>query len=563
MKPNADSSMVHQPQGEQALRQQAAAVPTQVRAPSAASASGTVLQTVAVRAQRQPWARSAFDWAFAVGVLLLGTWAWWRWQPLMNGYEQLLLGLSLPALIALGWFWRPLAWLLPSVALGVAAAVALYRGDVQRAGQVFGLKYLLASQSALLWMGVLVWVATLFHWIGLWASRGGAGAGADVNANAEAHTRRHAQAQAAIAQATAQPADETTAPSQAAAAQWGGRHLPADVRAPVPAAAQATAQVAKQTATPSAPSAPAPHMAQRLGTRLAWVAVALGLIGSGVRWHESYLLNPQAGHIPLSNLYEVFVLFIWMTLLFGLYFESRRQARGLNAFVLLLVSAAVAFVFWYSATRQGQLIQPLVPALQSWWMKLHVPANFVGYGLFALAAMAGLMSLLKTASARALWLGLVGLPLLVAAVLLALAYGLGWAPAKLASLSRMALMLVAVLAALIALRRPLGPRLPAEAVLDDVMYKAIATGFAFFTIATFTGALWAAEAWGAYWSWDPKEVWALIVWLNYASWLHLRLVKGLRGRLAAWWALAGLVVVTFAFIGVNLFLGGMHSYGRI
>ena len=73
----------------------------------------------------------------------------------------------------------------------------------------------------------------------------------------------------------------------------------------------------------------------------------------------------------------------------------------------------------------------------------------------------------------------------------------------------------------------------------------------------------AAEAWGAYWSWDPKEVWALIVWLNYAIWLHLRLVKGLRGRMAAWWALAGLVVVTFAFIGVNMFLGGKHSYGEI
>jgi hypothetical protein len=67
-------------------------------------------------------------------------------------------------------------------------------------------------------------------------------------------------------------------------------------------------------------------------------------------------------------------------------------------------------------------------------------------------------------------------------------------------------------------------------VLDDVMYKAISAGFAFFTIATILGALWAAEAWGGYWSWDPKETWALIVWLNYAAWLHMRLMKGLRGR---------------------------------
>jgi hypothetical protein len=93
-------------------------------------------------------------------------------------------------------------------------------------------------------------------------------------------------------------------------------------------------------------------------------------------------------------------------------------------------------------------------------------------------------------------------------------------------------------------------------VLDDVMYKSIAVGFAFFTIATVLGALWAAEAWGGYWSWDPKETWALIVWLNYAAWLHMRLMKGLRGTVSAWWALVGLAVTTFAFLGVNMFLSG-------
>jgi cytochrome c-type biogenesis protein CcsB len=95
------------------------------------------------------------------------------------------------------------------------------------------------------------------------------------------------------------------------------------------------------------------------------------------------------------------------------------------------------------------------------------------------------------------------------------------------------------------------------------MYKAISAGFAFFTIATILGALWAAEAWGGYWSWDPKETWALIVWLNYAAWLHMRLMSGLRGRVAAWWALVGLLVTTFAFLGVNMFLSGLHSYGKL
>ena len=112
-------------------------------------------------------------------------------------------------------------------------------------------------------------------------------------------------------------------------------------------------------------------------------------------------------------------------------------------------------------------------------------------------------------------------------------------------------------------RKRIAAQLPGLEVLDDVMYKSIAVGFAFFTIATVLGALWAAEAWGGYWSWDPKETWALIVWLNYAAWLHMRLVKGLRGTVSAWWALVGLVVTTFAFLGVNMFLSGLHSYGTL
>ncbi len=120
-----------------------------------------------------------------------------------------------------------------------------------------------------------------------------------------------------------------------------------------------------------------------------------------------------------------------------------------------------------------------------------------------------------------------------------------------------------VAAGILLMRRRIGERLPSFEVLDDVMYKAIAVGFAFFTIATILGAFWAAEAWGGYWSWDPKETWALIVWLNYAAWLHMRLMKGLRGTVSAWWALVGLAVTSFAFLGVNMFLSGLHSYGEL
>jgi cytochrome c-type biogenesis protein CcsB len=286
-----------------------------------------------------------------------------------------------------------------------------------------------------------------------------------------------------------------------------------------------------------------------------------------VRWYESYLIGPDIGHIPVSNLYEVFVLFSWLTAIFYLYFEDHYGTRALGAFVMLVVSAAVGFMFWYAVAREASEIQPLVPALKSWWMKLHVPANFIGYGTFSLAAMVSLAYLLKQAATRALWIGLVAFPAVLGIVVPALFLLFGGLSAdNAASVIRtmeIAGTVALIDAGLIAARARINAATPSLEVLDDVMYKSIAVGFAFFTIATVLGALWAAEAWGGYWSWDPKETWALIVWLNYAAWLHMRLMKGLRGGVAAWWACVGLLVTTFAFLGVNMFLSGLHSYGRL
>ncbi|MBE7366362.1 c-type cytochrome biogenesis protein CcsB [Ramlibacter pallidus] len=302
---------------------------------------------------------------------------------------------------------------------------------------------------------------------------------------------------------------------------------------------------------------------EAIGSKLAWVAVGMALIGTMVRWYESYLLGPDIGHIPVSNLYEVFVLFCWMTTAFYLYFEEQYGTRSIGAFVMLVVSAAVGFLVWYSVAREAHEIQPLVPALKSWWMKLHVPANFVGYGTFALAAMVAFAYLVKQQAEETRWWKLA--PLWLLGVVLCFepvvfrksAEGSSgyWA----AYIGVSALIVGGILFA----RRRIAERLPPLEVLDDVMYKSIAVGFAFFTIATVLGALWAAEAWGGYWSWDPKETWALIVWLNYAAWLHMRLMKGLRGTVSAWWALVGLAVTTFAFLGVNMFLSGLHSYGEL
>ena len=361
------------------------------------------------------------DWIFAAGLCGATWFALARYGSYMDSYEKAILALCAPTFAALGWHWKPVRWLMPLVALLSLFAISLYAGNLDMANQKFFLKYMLSSQSAILWMSALFVFSTVFYWVGL-LSRSNYGSS--------------------------------------------------------------------------------------VGSKMCWAAVVLGWTGMMVRWFESYLIGTDVGHIPVSNLYEVFILFSIITAMFYLYYEQHYATRQLGAFVMLIIAAAVVFLLWYTVSRDAAGIQPLVPALQSWWMKIHVPANFIGYGTFALAAMVGVAYILKS-------------------------HGV------------------------------LADRLPALDVLDDVMYKSISVGFAFFTVATILGALWAAEAWGGYWSWDPKETWALIVWLNYAAWLHMRLMSGLRGRVAAWWAVIGLFVTTFAFIGVNMFLSGLHSYGKL
>ncbi|MDI3383228.1 c-type cytochrome biogenesis protein CcsB [Xenophilus aerolatus] len=424
--------------------------------------------------------RTLFDWVFAAIVVAGGLFAFARYQPSMDGYEKAILLGTIPALIWLCWFWRPLRVLALVVGAASLLAIASYQGDLARADSVFWLKYFLSSQSAILWMSVLFFMSTVFYWLGFFS------------------------------------------------------------------ASQADAM-------------------ERIGSRIAWAAVTMALIGTMVRWYESHQLGPDIGHIPVSNLYEVFVLFCWLTAAFYLYFEERYATRSLGAFVMLVVSAAVGFLLWYTIVREAHEIQPLVPALQSWWMKLHVPANFIGYGTFSLAAMVAFAYLIKQQAAETRWWRLTPIWLLgIALCFVPIAFRQrGVAEAGGSYWVGYALVSALIAAGILLARKRIAARLPSFEVLDDVMYKSIAVGFAFFTIATVLGALWAADAWGGYWSWDPKETWALIVWLNYAAWLHMRLVKGLRGTVASWWALVGLAVTTFAFLGVNMFLSGLHSYGTL
>ncbi len=361
------------------------------------------------------------DWLYALLLVAGATFAYSRYSQYMDIYEVSFLFGAAAVFSYIGWRWKGLAKLVIGVGAISLLSISLYHGDQARASQAFLLKFLISSQSAIMWMNVLFILAMFTYWFALFKRSDFAG---------------------------------------------------------------------------------------KVASALTWSAVLFGFVGLMVRWYESYLIAPEVGHIPISNLYEVFILFCLITSLLYLHYEDKFNTKQLGGFVLIIINAAVGFILWYRFDRAADAIQPLVPALQSYWMKIHVPANFVGYGSFSLAAM------------------------------VASAY-------------------------LLAKKGILANRLPSLEVLDDVMYKSIAVGFAFFTIATILGAMWAAEAWGGYWSWDPKETWALIVWLNYAAWLHLRMVKGLRGPVLAWWALVGLLVTTFAFLGVNMFLSGLHSYGEL
>ena len=356
-------------------------------------------------------------------ALLLGgaLYALKTFHDYMDIYEQVILFGSVGFFSWLGWSWNHFKKIMILVFTTSLFAIQLYQGALSNNEHVFLLKYLIASQSAIMWMNVFFVLSLLFYWLGLLTKN---------------------------------------------------------------------------------------NLIDDIASSFTSVAVLFGFIGLLVRWYESYLIGLDIGHIPISNLYDVFILFCLITSILYLFYEEKFNTKKLGAFVLIVINAAVGFILWYTFDRHADGVQPLVPALQSYWMKIHVPANFIGYGSFSLAAMVSVAYLLSS-------------------------------------------------------KKILTSYLPKSTVLDDLIYKSIAIGFIFFTIATILGAIWAAEAWGGYWSWDPKETWALIVWLNYAAWLHYRIVKGLRGSILAWWALIGLVVTTFAFLGVNMFLSGLHSYGQL
>ena len=237
------------------------------------------------------------------------------------------------------------------------------------------------------------------------------------------------------------------------------------------------------------------------------IALLIHTTGLGLRWYESYQLG--YGHIPLSNMYEALVSMSWCIVLVLIVMEQKFKTETMGAFVLPLVSLAMAYASLSPNVRDE--IEPLIPALQSNWLTYHVMTCFLGYAAFAVSFGASIAYLLKNKEA----------------------------PPTTEEDSG---------------------SLPALEMLDELIYKANAVGFLLLGIGIITGAVWANYAWGSYWSWDPKETWSLITWLIYAAFLHARLTRGWRGRRTAVLSIIGFCGVLFTFFGVNYVLSGLHSY---
>lgn len=246
------------------------------------------------------------------------------------------------------------------------------------------------------------------------------------------------------------------------------------------------------------------------GTIITLAGFIIQTAAIGLRWKESYDMG--FGHAPLSNLYESVVFFAWAIILIYLLIDARYRVRAVGAF-------AVTFAFLAMAWAQRSLdsgISPLLPALQSNWLLYHVITCFLGYAAFAVACGVSIMYLIKSRHERANGNVHAG---------------------------------------------GIFSLFPASKVLDDLNYRAIMVGFPLLTIGIITGAAWADYAWGSYWSWDPKETWSLIVWFIYAAFLHARITRGWVGKRAAILSIAGFVATIFCYLGVNLLLSGLHSYG--
>ncbi len=223
----------------------------------------------------------------------------------------------------------------------------------------------------------------------------------------------------------------------------------------------------------------------------------LAVIGFGAHTAALVLRTISSGHAPFTNMFESLSFLSWAIVLALVAFGRKSMMPRLAPYLMLIVAALVALA---SSPLMPKDATPLVPALQSYWLWLHVSVTLLGEAFFAVAFVASLLYLAAGTEEK-------------------------------------------------------------KGRLDALAYRAVAVGFPLFTLGGLVfGMVWAYRAWGRYWAWDPKEVWSLITWFVFALYLHTRIVMGWKGKRSAWIAVAGFLAALFTYFGVNYLLAGLHSY---
>jgi len=246
-----------------------------------------------------------------------------------------------------------------------------------------------------------------------------------------------------------------------------------------------------------------------------------------LRWWDS-------GHFPISNLYESLCFLAWGCTLAQLLVERAWASPLVSAACSPMALGCVAFASFALPDRL-QEASPLVPALRSSWLIMHVSVIMLSYAALLVGSLLS-VAVLFTDRDQALQLRSSSIG------------GGAFRQSSLAGSNAAGLRLQSV-------------AMGTAEQLDSLSYRTITVGFLLLSVGLVSGAVWANEAWGSWWSWDPKETWALICWLVYAAYLHTRLIRGWQGRKPALVASAGLVVIVVCYIGVNLLGIGLHSYG--
>jgi cytochrome c-type biogenesis protein CcsB len=244
--------------------------------------------------------------------------------------------------------------------------------------------------------------------------------------------------------------------------------------------------------------------------RFGRIGVALTILAFGLHLVAVVARGLSAGRVPWGNMYEFSTASALAVTGVFLFLLMRVNVRWLGIFVVFAVLLTLGLAVTVLYTDAG----PLVPALDSYWLVIHVIAAVVAGGAFTVGAGLSLLYLLRESAERRA------------------------APGGSA-------------------------RLPAAAPLDRLAYRVHVFAFPIWTFAVIAGAIWAENAWGRYWGWDPKEVWAFITWVVYAAYLHARATAGWHGRRSAVIAVVGFATFLFNYFGVNMWITGLHSYAGL